>query len=69
MLFRSDWLETPYFVAWAESNASCQLLPIDHRPLLLDESLDLLIKKTPVPAVDPTGISEAAIEIARILGK
>ena len=69
MLTRSDWLETPYFVAWAESNASCQLLPIDHGPLLLDESLDLLIKKTPVPAVDPTGISEAAIEIARILGK
>ncbi len=69
MLTRSDWLETPYFVAWAERNASCQMLPIDHRPLLLEESLDLLIKKAPAPAVDPTGISEATKEIAMALGK
>ena len=69
MLTRSDWLETPYFVAWAERNASCQMTPIDHRPLLLEENLDLLIKKAPAPAVDPTGVTEAIKEIAVLLGK
>lgn len=69
MLTRSDWLETPYFIEWAERNTSCQILPVDHRPLLLEESLDLLIKKSPARAVEPTGISEATNEIAMILGK
>lgn len=69
MLTRSDWLETPYFVDWAESNASCQILPIDHSLLMLEEGLDLLIKKAPAPAVNPKGILEAVNEIAIILGK
>jgi hypothetical protein len=36
---------------------------------MLEEGLDLLIKKAPAPAVNPKGILEAMNEIAIILGK
>ena len=60
MLSRINWLETPFFIEWAESNTCCQILPIDHTAEQFEAGLQALLAEEQPSIIKPTGISEAA---------
>jgi hypothetical protein len=66
LLTRPDWPETPYFIDWAKRNLSFRALPQDSGHEQLGSTLMDLLSLQMAPPIEPTGIREAAAEIAKI---
>lgn len=66
MLARPDWPETPHFIEWASRRARFVAIPHDCDAALARAALLDLLAQDRAPAIEPTGVSEAADEIERI---
>jgi hypothetical protein len=67
MLTRQDWPETPFFVAWAKEHVQFSELPLDCGVEEFRQALEFLLSRPPAPAVEPSGIAEAADVIAALI--